>query len=101
MQDVGGRPVLNEHKDDEYDARVLSRLWDIDDSAQGVCARLAGTLPRFAPYGDRLARARERALGGDIGAVADDLESYHSAWFQLHEDLLATLGISREQERGT
>jgi hypothetical protein len=32
--------------------------------------------------------------------VADTLDSYHTVWFQLHEDLLVTLGISREEERG-
>ena len=100
MRDVGGRPMLNDHDDQAYDSRVLSRLWDVDDSAQDVCARLADILPRFATYPARLARAREKALSGDTGAVADDLDSYHAAWFQLHEDLLATLGISREEERG-
>ena len=98
MRNVGGRPVLNDHGDEAYDARVLSRLWDIDDSAQELCRRLADTVSRFAPYGARLAQARERALSGDTGAVADDLDSYHNAWFQLHEDLLATLAISREEE---
>jgi hypothetical protein len=32
---------------------------------------------------------------GALDYVADNLESYHSVWFQLHEDLLATLGIPR------
>jgi hypothetical protein len=27
--------------------------------------------------------------------VSDSTESYHAVWFQLHEDLLATLGIPR------
>jgi hypothetical protein len=27
--------------------------------------------------------------------VADSTESYHTVWFQLHEDLLATLGMPR------
>jgi hypothetical protein len=27
--------------------------------------------------------------------VTDSTESYHIVWFQLHEDLLATLGIPR------
>ena len=43
--------------------------------------------------------ALERSLGGENEFVSDSLESYHSAWFQLHEDLLVTLGITREDER--
>jgi hypothetical protein len=27
--------------------------------------------------------------------VTDSTASYHAVWFQLHEDLLATLGIPR------
>jgi hypothetical protein len=51
-------------------------------------------------YGARLTNALDRALAGDVALVADDMESYHNVWFQLHEDLLATIGRSREEERG-
>jgi hypothetical protein len=27
------------------------------------------------------------------------IDSYHTVWFELHEDLLATLGRQRSQER--
>jgi hypothetical protein len=56
-------------------------------------------LTRFALYRTRLTIALERALGGNIAYVTDTVDSYHSVWFQLHEDLLVTLGISREEER--
>ncbi len=26
------------------------------------------------------------------------IDSYHSVWFELHEDLLATLGLERAKE---
>jgi hypothetical protein len=55
---------------------------------------------RFALYGTRLTTALDRVLGGNPAYVADTLDSYHTVWFQLHEDLLVTLGISREEERG-
>ena len=38
-------------------------------------------------------------MAGNHAYLADGLESYHTVWFQLHEDLLTTLGISREEER--
>ena len=99
MRRFGSTPMLNDHTDPDYDAKVLSRLIRIDASAQRICADLASRLMRFGLYGTRLTIALERALGGNIAYVTDRLDSYHSVWFQLHEDLLVTLGISREEER--
>jgi hypothetical protein len=96
LRRVGASHLVNDHSDPEYDAVVTSRLMDLDDSAQRVCEGLAGTLMRFDLYGSRLANALRRVLGGELGYVSETLESYHSIWFQLHEDLLATLGIARE-----
>ena len=28
------------------------------------------------------------------------IDSYHTVWFELHEDLLATLGLERAAETG-
>jgi hypothetical protein len=100
MVRTGDTHVVNDHRDLEYDASVLDRLVKINVSAQHVCADLAASLPRFGPYQARLTQALGRALAGDNEFVADGFDSYHSVWFQLHEDLLTTLGISRDEERG-
>jgi hypothetical protein len=100
MVRVGDSHVVNDHRDPDYDAGVLDRLVRIDDSAQRICSDLAASLPRFGLYGARLTNALDRALAGDVAMVTDDMESYHNVWFQLHEDLLATIGRSREEERG-
>ena len=99
MRKLGQSNILNDHADADYDAKVLSRLMSIDDPAQRICNELADRLSRFGVYRLRLSSALERALSGDIAYVADSLESYHTVWFQLHEDLLVTLGISRDEER--
>lgn len=99
MQSLGGRPVANDHSDLRYDDAVLARLTSADESAQAICGRLADLLDRYANYGQRLSKALREALDGDLRYVTDDLESYHSVWFQLHEDLLVTSGTSREEER--
>jgi hypothetical protein len=98
MVRTGDTHVVNDHRDPEYDASVLERLISVDDSAQRVCAGLTTSLPRFESYGNRLASALSHALTGDTAFVADNFDSYHSVWFQLHQDLLLTLGISRDEE---
>ncbi|MGV9596508.1 transcriptional regulator [Streptosporangium sandarakinum] len=95
MRPVGGAATLNDHGDPDYDARVLGRLIDLDRRAQAVCADLSAALPRFGRYRVRLADALARATSGALDYVTDDMASYHTVWFQLHEDLLATLGIPR------
>jgi hypothetical protein len=98
MVRAGDTHVVNDHRDPEYDASVLERLISVDDSAQRVCAGLTTSLPRFESFGNRLASALSHALTGDTAFVADNFDSYHSVWFQLHQDLLLTLGISRDEE---
>ncbi len=92
----GSGTVLNDHSDDLYDRRVLARLREVDAHAQVVCDRLAARLHRFSTYGPRLATAVQRSSQGELDQVTDSLDSYHSVWFQLHEDLLVTLALARE-----
>ncbi|MFZ0012506.1 MAG: transcriptional regulator [Acidimicrobiia bacterium] len=96
MQIVAGAPVLNDHTDVEHDAGVIDRLMRLDGEAQRLLDPLAGDLPRFGVYKTRLASALRRVMAGDNGYLTDEVESYHAVWFQLHEDFLVTLGLSRE-----
>ena len=91
---VGGA-VVNDHDDREYDDAVLARLATLDDRAQRLCASLGEAMQHFGRYGPRLGEAIDRALAGDVSYVADHVDGYHAVWFQLHEDLLATLGLPR------
>jgi hypothetical protein len=75
---------------------VLERLIALDADAQALCARLGAVLQRFSHHGPRLAAALARARSGELDLITDSLDSYHSVWFQLHEDLLVTLTISRD-----
>jgi DNA-binding MarR family transcriptional regulator len=99
LRDVDGRAVVNDHLDPAHDAQVLSRLAELDDRAQVLLAELAATLPRLGSYGPRLAAARSRVEAGQREWFTKPLiDSYHTVWFELHEDLLATLGIERAGE---
>lgn len=95
MRGVGGAHFPNDHSDARYDARVIDRLARVDGSVQPILTSLSDQLPRFATYRDRLSRALELVEAGEHAYFTDGLDSYHTVWFQLHEDLLTTLGIDR------
>ncbi|WP_433411597.1 transcriptional regulator [Microtetraspora malaysiensis] len=92
---VDGVPTVNKHDDPSYDARVLDLFADLDRRLAPVCGELSAVLPRFARYPARLTEALDRATAGARELVTDDTASYHTVWAELHEDLLATLGIPR------
>jgi hypothetical protein len=89
----------NDHRDAAYDAGVIERLVGIHADAEPLCGELAGALRRFAGYGERLGAAIERVRRGEQEWFTSvRVASYHSVWFELHENLLATLGIERGSE---
>jgi hypothetical protein len=93
--------IVNDHRDRPYDAEVVDRLVDLHERAQPVLAGLAGALPRFTGYRDRLQAAVDRVRAGEREWFDKPLiDSFHSVWFELHEDLLATLGLERAAETG-
>ncbi|WP_405793176.1 transcriptional regulator [Streptomyces sp. NBC_01506] len=95
LRTVDGITIANDHGEPAYDARVLDRFADFDRRAAAVCAELSAALPRFGRYRDRLAGALDRAVSGELEYVTDSTASYHTVWAELHEDLLATLGMPR------
>jgi hypothetical protein len=60
-----------------------------------LLAELGSEVIRFDLYRRRLTSALDRVLAGERTAFTDDVESYHNVWFQLHEDLLASMGSPR------
>lgn len=95
LRSVDGVMIANDHSDPSYDDRVLDRFTEFHRRAVVVCGELSAALPRFGRYRSRLAEALQRAARGALEYVADDVSSYHAVWAELHEDLLATLGIPR------
>lgn len=91
--------VVNDHLDDRYDAAVIGRLADLHERARPLCDDLAKVLDRFGGYGDRFDAALARIRAGHHEWFTKPLiDSYHTVWFELHEDLLATLGVDRADE---
>lgn len=99
LRTVGGEQVVNDHTDPVHDKAVIGRLREVDDAVQPVCESLGEQLGRFAGYGPRLATAVKNVEQGDIDWFTKPLiDSYHTVWFELHEDLLSTLGLQRASE---
>lgn len=99
LKAAAGRQVPNDHSDADYDAGVLRRLRAVDDRVQPLCVRLGGVLDRLAVHGPRLASALTRVEAGQGEWLTKPMiDSYHSVWFELHEDLLVTLGLERARE---
>ncbi len=91
---------LNDHTDADYDAAVLAELAGLDAGVQPICADLTSALPRFGVYGPRFDIALAKLRSGELEWFTKPImESYHTVWFELHEDLLATLGINRADEK--
>ena len=64
-----------------------------------MAATLAGVLDRLDGYDARFAHALTKVERGERRWVdALEVDSCHTVWFQLHEDLLATLGVQRGSE---
>lgn len=99
LKSAGGVRVVNDHGDPEYDQEVIERLSAQHEVALPICADLADALVRFRPYGPRLTKAFDRVVAGDPDWFTRPvIDSYHTIWFELHEDLLSTLGIERARE---
>lgn len=92
----GGAEIPNDHTDTDYDESVIKELLRVHERASKVLKELGQALPRAAPYRDRLQACVKRLESGDHRAFTGLLEeSYHTVWFELHQDLLLTLGLER------
>lgn len=99
LRSDGGEPTPNDHTDAEYDNKVIDRLAAVDEAVAPICDDLASVLGRFERYHDRLSSAVAKVQAGQVEWFTKPMiDSYHTVWFELHEDLLVTLGIERHRE---
>ena len=96
--DVGGKKVPNDHADRDYDAKIIGRLGDLHERFEPLIVRMIQREARLEAYKSKLLGALEKAEDGDTAWVSDaKLESYHTVWFEMHEDLLRLLGHERKE----
>lgn len=99
MREVNGEAVPNDHTDAAYDAAIRARMTPVHDGITALLADMAGHIPHMADYARRFDAALARFAGGeDKYLTAPIIDSYHTIWFELHQDMIGLLGRSRADE---
>jgi hypothetical protein len=89
----------NDHTDADYDAAVLGRLDGVHRSVLSILAEATKQLPRLDLYATKLSAALEKVQAGDTTLFTRPIvDSYHTVWFELHEELIGAAGLTREDE---
>jgi hypothetical protein len=92
-----GQP--NPHDDPEYDAAVLNRLDTVHQHVLPITTTVTTLLPRLSAYAEKLNSALTKVKAGDtIWLARPIIDSYHTVWFELHEELIVASGLTREEE---
>ncbi|MEM9464097.1 MAG: pyruvate, phosphate dikinase [Actinomycetota bacterium] len=100
MRIVDGARVPNDHLDSAWDADVIARLRsEVHTAIAPIIEAAAAAERRLARYGDRLERALAAVEAGDVEMLAHPFkDSYHTVWFELHEELIRLSGRNRRDE---
>jgi hypothetical protein len=92
-----GQP--NAHEDQAYDAAVLARLDGVHQRVTSIVDTAAAQLPRLGRYSAKLQSALDNVHAGETAWLSRPLiDSYHTVWFELHEELIVAAGLTRESE---
>jgi len=100
MKTVDGEQIMNDHTDADYDAGVIARLKDeVHPKVTPIVTALAALVPRFARYQGRLEESLVKLEGGDGKYMAHPMaDSYHTVWFEMHEEMIKIAGRNRADE---
>jgi pyruvate, orthophosphate dikinase len=91
--------VPNDHTDVAYDAAVRAGVADFHQATLALLPDILTLMPRLKPFAHRLAHAARAVAAGDGTMIASPLkDSYHTAWFELHEELIHLAGRDRAIE---
>lgn len=89
----------NDHSDGAYDDKVRDILDEVHSAVGPILRRMAAVERRLAGYRPRLQRALDRFDDGESNWLASPLmDSYHTVWMQLHQELILMLGLTRADD---
>jgi hypothetical protein len=95
---VAGQQAQNDHRDADYDHKIIDRLGAVHERVEPILDAFAVEVPRLSRHKDRLNAAVDRVFAGEKDYVSGvRLDSYHTVWFELHEDLLRILDTERDE----
>jgi hypothetical protein len=96
--EVAGEHVPNDHSNHVWDEQCIDKLGALHERSEKVLSDFAATLPRLGAYAKRLESALDKLEAGNSAYFsAPKIDSYHTVWFELHEDLLRLLGRTRDE----
>ncbi len=85
--------------DADRDAAVLARVDDVHRAVVPVIIAASDLVPRLRSYVDKLGVALSRAKQGDMAWLSrPTVDSYHTLWFELHEELIGLAGRTRSHD---
>ncbi len=76
-------------------ASIIAGLTSAADALAGFETTLTARLTRFTGYHRRFRTALDRVATDPAWIAGTDRDSCHRVWFEFHEDLIATLGLTR------
>ena len=89
----------NDHTDAGYDASVTERLDEVNQEIEPVLNGFASVEPRLGNYYPELQDALGKFKQGEHTWLASPLiDSYHTVWMHLHQELIMMLGITRAED---
>jgi pyruvate, orthophosphate dikinase len=99
VRTVDGRDIINDHTDAAYDLAVREKLCAFHAESMSLMDEICAIACRLQPYRLRLAHAAAAVHAGDGTMVASPFkDSYHTVWFELHEELMHLSGRTRAAE---
>lgn len=87
-----------ETTDDATRFGIIEDLGEICEKVAPSLSSAGEVVPRFGAYAQRLAASLDKAADDPRFVVSPAVDSFHTVWFECHEDYLLMLGRSREQE---
>ncbi len=89
----------NDHSDGAYDDTIRDRLDEVHSAIGPILRRMAAMEPRLAGYRPRLQEALDKFDEGESSWLASPLmDSYHTVWMHLHQELILMLGLTRADD---
>jgi len=89
----------NDHSDGAYDDTIRDRLDEVHSAIGPILRRMAAIQPRLTGYRPRLQEALGKFDEGESSWLASPLmDSYHTVWMQLHQELILMLGLTRADD---